>query len=154
MARHFKFWGPVLLWMALIYIGSTDLLSSTHTSRFIGPFLRWFIPGIQEETIRSVQYFVRKCAHISEYAVLAVLVLRAVRNGNWKEWSWCAARRAVLICAFYACTDELHQLFEASRDSRVSDVGFDTLGAIASILILRSLCKVRSKSSDPEQGPG
>src|SRR5262249_31317101 len=32
---------PVILWMALIFAGSTDLLSPHRTSRMIGPLLRW-----------------------------------------------------------------------------------------------------------------
>ena len=61
-----KYWVPVLLWMVFIFIGSTDLMSAEHTSRFIGPVLRWFAPDITDATIASVQLVVRKCAHLAD----------------------------------------------------------------------------------------
>ncbi len=75
-----KYWLPVLLWMVFIFIGSTDLMSAEHTSRFIGPFLRWFAPDITDATIASIQLVVRKCAHLTEYAILSALLLRALRQ--------------------------------------------------------------------------
>ena len=33
-------WLPPVIWMALIFGGSTDVLSGEHTSRFVLPFLR------------------------------------------------------------------------------------------------------------------
>jgi hypothetical protein len=66
--------------MSFIFGASTDLLSGGRTSRFIGPILRWFHPGITEQAIKRVQLGVRKCAHVTEYAILALLLYRAVRR--------------------------------------------------------------------------
>src|ERR1051325_5369443 len=92
-----KYWLPVVAWMIFIFVGSTDLLSAEHTSRFIGPFLRWFAPDISEATIASVQLVVRKCAHLTEYAVLAALLYRAFRQSVWISFG---------IAALYAALDE------------------------------------------------
>src|SRR6516225_8921231 len=83
MKSFLKYWLPVLLWLGLIFIGSTDLLSAEHTSRVIGPILRWFNPDIPAETIARVQFFVRKTAHLSEYAILGMLLWR--RFGNLRN---------------------------------------------------------------------
>jgi hypothetical protein len=75
--RFVKYWLPLLLWLGVIFLGSTDLMSAEHTSRFIVPFLRWLKPDISPETFASIHFIVRKCAHVGEYAVLALLLLRA-----------------------------------------------------------------------------
>jgi VanZ family protein len=71
-----------LIWLCLIFIGSTDLMSAEQTSRIILPLLRWLKPDISMETIAQVQFVVRKCAHMTEYAILAMLLWRAVYRGT------------------------------------------------------------------------
>ena len=66
--------------MGLIFAGSTDILSSQHTSRIIGPLLRWLNPNVSDQTIRAVQAVVRKGSHVAEYSVLALLLWRARRR--------------------------------------------------------------------------
>lgn len=122
-----KFWLPVLAWMIFIFIGSTDLLSGEHTSRFIGPFLRWFAPDISDATIGSVQLVVRKCGHLTEYAILAVLLYRALRQSGLRTDRIFVG--AFLIAALYAALDEFHQSFVASRTASPWDVAIDWLGA-------------------------
>src|SRR5690349_15241729 len=78
--RHLLAWLPVVLWLALIFTFSTDAGSSKRTSRIIGPLLRWLHPGVSEETINTVQTVVRKGAHLTEYAILAALIWRALRR--------------------------------------------------------------------------
>ena len=92
-----KLWLPVLAWMAFIFVGSTDLLSAEHTSRFIGPFLRWFAPDVSDATIVSVQLVVRKCGHLTEYAILAALLYRAFRRSRPSAIALC-----FMIAAVYA----------------------------------------------------
>jgi VanZ family protein len=128
-----KYWPPVLLWMIFIFVGSTDLLSAEHTSRFIGPFLRWFAPDIAGATIASVQLVVRKCAHLTEYAILAALLCRALRLGhnNFRR----AGALSLVVAALYAVFDEFHQSFVPSRTGAAQDVAIDCCGAIFGLLI-------------------
>jgi VanZ family protein len=128
-----KFWLPVIAWMIFIFVGSTDLLSAEHTSRFIGPFLRWIIPDVSNATIASVQLVVRKCAHVTEYAILAAVLFRAFRQGQPR-----IGRVLVLsffIAAAYAALDEFHQSFVASRTGSPWDVTIDCIGALAGLAI-------------------
>jgi VanZ family protein len=131
-------WLLVATWMIFIFLGSTNLLSSSHTSRFLGPFLRWLNPSISEAQLREAQYFIRKCGHVSEYAVLSVLVwnARRVASGHERRTFWQCAKFALLVSAFYAGTDELHQAFVPSRESSVMDVVIDTCGAGFGLLLL------------------
>src|SRR5436190_2185300 len=77
MRSFLKYWLPVLLWMIFIYVGSTDLMSAEHTSRFLVPLLRWLAPDLSGEAVAAIQLIIRKCAHIAEYAILAAFLLRA-----------------------------------------------------------------------------
>jgi len=131
--RFLKFWLPVLAWMIFIFIGSTDLLSAEHTSRFIGPFLRWLAPGISDATVASIQLVVRKGAHLTEYAILAALLSRALRLIQQQVGR--AFLVSFLIAAVYAVLDEFHQSFVASRTGSPWDVLIDCAGALAGVLI-------------------
>src|SRR5438477_9060277 len=107
---------PVLIWLSLIFIGSTDLMSAEHTSRIIGPVLRWFNPDISAETIAQVQFVVRKTGHVTEYAILAVLLWRAFRAGVRRQTRMLRLLIAVwFVCAVLATSDEFHQSFVPSR---------------------------------------
>ena len=123
--RFLKSWLPVLVWMIFIFIGSTDLLSAAHTSRFIGPFIRWFAPDVSEATIASIQVVVRKLAHLTEYAILAALLYRGLRFYGERSFG-----AAFIIAALYAAFDEFHQSFVASRTASPWDVMIDCIGAM------------------------
>jgi VanZ family protein len=124
--------------MAFIFTASTDIGSSRHTSRIIGPFLRWFNPNVSEETIHLVQVVVRKAGHLSEYGLLATLILRAL--GLYQKsrfiWSSRVAGQAFALTVLYACTDEFHQLYVPSRDASVRDVVIDSCGAFVALLLI------------------
>jgi len=42
--------------------------------------VRWLFPHASAETIHGAVGLVRKCAHLTEYAVLALLLWRALRK--------------------------------------------------------------------------
>ncbi|HEX4639798.1 MAG TPA: VanZ family protein [Chthoniobacterales bacterium] len=130
MRGFLKFWLPLLAWMIFIFIGSTDLLSAEHTSRFIGPFLRWFAPEVSDATIASIQLVVRKCGHLTEYAILSALLHRAL--GFYRERVF---GLALIIAALYAALDEFHQSFVTSRTASPWDVGIDCIGALAGLAL-------------------
>jgi len=127
-----RYWLPVLAWMIFVFIGSTDVLSAEHTSRFIGPFLRWFAPDLSDSTVASIQLLVRKCAHLTEYAILAALMFRALRR-HWAGAFW----PAFFFSAIYAASDEFHQSFVASRTASPYDVMIDCVGVVIGLMICR-----------------
>lgn len=132
-------WTAVLLWMGMIFAGSTDLLSDHRTSRFLGPFLRWLIPGISDATIEVMRFPIRKAGHLTEYAVLAGLVFSALQGTfDLRRWVW-HPRWVILalgISALYAVSDEWHQSWEPTRQASPVDVGIDTVGAILGLVVL------------------
>ena len=136
MRRFLKYWLPLLIWLGVIFVGSTDLLSAQHTSRFIAPFLRWLDPGISWAAINTIHTVIRKLGHVSEYAILAVLLWRALYSGTALRTKTPILFGAVLLaCAVFAVGDEFHQSFVQSRTSSGRDVLLDGAGAFLGALI-------------------
>lgn len=102
-------WVPVIAWCGFIYF----LSSIPHLSS-----------GLEYD------FFLRKMAHVVEYAVLVGLVWRAL--GGSTQWSVNRICVITLVfCAFYAASDEWHQSFIDSRSPALRDVMIDILGACA-----------------------
>ena len=120
-----------------MFTASTDLLSTEHTSRFLVPFLRWLKPDISGATIAQLHFLIRKGAHLTEYAILAVLLWRAfrLRGASVRCSLWPQAGIALGVAIVFAATDEYHQAFVASRGASPIDVLIDSCGAIAGIMI-------------------
>jgi len=134
-----KFWLPPLVWMALIFSASSDTKSYQHSSWLVEPFLRWLFPHMPQGQIEAIHHFIRKCAHLTEYAVLALLLWRALRKpvkNDSRPWNWPEARLALLLVMFYAATDEFHQSFVPTRTPLVTDVLIDTTGGAAGLFAL------------------
>ena len=132
-------WLPVAAWMAFIFAGSTDAFSFGQTSRFIGPCLRWLWPGLPDAAVESAVFWIRKAAHVTEYAVLAALWWRALRRPVRRDprpWSWLLAGQALLGPALWAAADEIHQATTATRGASVRDVALDAAGAALGLLLL------------------
>lgn len=145
--RNFaKFWLPVILWMALIFTLSTGLGSMQRTSRIIGPLLRLVWPDVSDKTIHDVQVVVRKGGHVSGYAVLGILLLRARNQAVFPNtWSRHSAVFSETVAILFAVSDEFHQSFEPTRYASGSDVLIDALGAAVGIFMIWSIGKMRGK---------
>ena len=139
-ARTFvQYWLPVLLWMALIFSASSDSLSFQHSSRIISPFIHWLFPSVTNATVHSMVVLVRKAAHLTEYAVLAVLVWRLVERPSLNPtatWRWSGSLTTLLIVMLYAASDEFHQKFVPSRQASVWDVLIDITGGFFALLLV------------------
>src|SRR5581483_1791631 len=133
-----KYWTPVLLWMALIFGASGERGSFKQSSRIIAPLLHWLFPHLSEDFIYGVVLVIRKCAHLSEYGILALLVWRALRKpvrGKIRPWQWTEAAEALWFAVLYAATDEFHQTFIPSREGCLRDVCIDTTGAVIGLFL-------------------
>ena len=147
-ASFVRYWLPVLLWCAVIFGFSSDAGSSRHTSRIIGPVLRWLIPDISDDTVDRVVLGVRKAAHMTEYAALALLVWRARRKpvrGDGRPWRCGEAAFGFGFAVLFAASDEIHQAFVPSREGRAVDVLIDTAGALFGLLAMRAWGRWRGR---------
>ena len=139
----------VVAWAALIYWGSTDVLSAQKTSRFLTPFLRWLVPGISEDSLVMARAVIRKGGHVTEYAVLAALLAWAALGTRMDDGGKRLFAGAWLIATAYAATDEWHQSFQPTRQGQVMDVVIDSagaaLGAGAFVIALRRWARRRAE---------
>jgi VanZ family protein len=139
MRLFLKYWLPILIWLGVIFVGSTSVMSADHTSRYIVPFLLWLKPGMSPETIWTILVITRKCAHVTEYAVLALLLWRALRSVPAVRAKTLILFGGVLLgCALFAASDEFHQTFITSRTASIRDVLLDIGGAILGLLTAAS----------------
>jgi len=140
LPRFVKYWMPAIVWMALIFIGSTDVLSAAHTSRFLVPILRWLDPQISWATLDAIQTIIRKLGHLTEYAILAALMWRALRGGTtWKSKTSILFAIVWIACATFAASDEFHKSFVPSRTASFRDVMIDICGALIGLSICVAL---------------
>ena len=129
-------WMPVIAWMALILLGSTDVLAAENTSRFLAPVLRWLDPGIAWAVIDMIHTVMRKLGHVTEYAILAILLRPALGGSKtFKRRIWILFALVWCACAIFAGSDEFHQSFISSRMPLVHDVMIDTCGALVGLAI-------------------
>src|SRR5438128_12560227 len=91
-SHRFVRYGPLIVWAILIFIGSSDLLSASHTGAFIVRPLHWLLPNASETTLATIHFILRKLGHFTEYAILAWLAARAFRTSSHgllrQRWFW------------------------------------------------------------------
>ena len=142
MQRFLKYWLPLPIWLGVIFVGSTSVMSAEHTSRYVVPFLLWLKPGMSPAAIWTILVVARKCAHVTEYAVLALLLWRALRSVPVLRTKTLMVFGTVLLgCALFAASDEFHQTFVKSRTPSVRDVLLDVGGALVGLFIGASFAR-------------
>jgi len=134
-APRIKNWLPVVAWAGVIFLFSTDLFSSSHTSHAFG-FLSWLFPSLPHEKFPFLHGVLRKFGHWAEYFILAVLLMCVLQNESSEKNSWCHAVLIVVLVFLYALSDEWHQSFVPSRTASFGDVMIDVLGGICGIFWL------------------
>jgi len=144
-----RFWryAPLVLWAALIFIGSGNVLSAAHTSIVLRA-VRWLFPNARDESLAVFHLLVRKAGHLTEYAVFATLAARAFRASSHdllrRHWVGCS----LLLAVVYALSDEWHQSFVPSRTASIYDSLIDSAGALIALTIIW----LRHRKSEPN-GP-
>ena len=108
LPRRLSLWAPVLLWAAVIF--TLSAISSLSTDLGV-----W-------DTI------LRKGAHMTEYAILALLLFRALGREV----------PAFVLGFAYALSDEIHQEFVRGRHASPFDVAMDAAGLALGLLLLHA----------------
>ncbi|MFH2084296.1 MAG: VanZ family protein [Candidatus Omnitrophota bacterium] len=104
-------WLAVVMWAKLIYYLSD-------------------MPGM-DMGLGIWDFFVRKSAHVFEFAYLTALIYLAAENSARGRLS----RRALALISgaaafIYAVSDEMHQLYVLNRHGSAADVAVDLLGIV------------------------
>jgi VanZ family protein len=114
MRKRLWRWGPVAAWLIVIFMGSS-----------IGT-----LPSVDRGTLDRLMHWV---GHLSEYAILALVLLRALKNGEALGWREIVL--TLIVAAVYGLSDEWHQSFVKGRDGDLGTVGLDMAGALIGVAI-------------------
>ena len=168
----------LVLWCAFIFYMSARVASDSDALSlgFAGRFLHLVVPGFSDMSAadqlalaKSINHPVRKLAHFTEYLVLGILAVNALRlHISWSKRnlkSKAVARPAALparnttapsrniltpalswaFCILYAASDEFHQLFVPGRAGLITDVCIDSAGALLGILLFLTALHLTSR---------
>ena len=125
--------------MLVIFSASGDVASTRHSAGLFAPLVHWLLPQLSPQRIEELHYLCRKCCHLSEFAVLALLLWRAIRHSHTPAqpgWLWSQAGLALGGVLLYAASDEFHQTFVPGRTGQVSDVIVDLGGGAIGLGLL------------------
>lgn len=134
-------WFWVAVCVAAILAMSGEAFAGMHTGRYLTPFLRWLYPDISASQIREVHFAVRKAAHLTEYAVLAMFSLRALRLTIDVSRLRIAGLTLLIVLAV-AGVDELRQAHLAMRTGSVWDVVINLAGGSIGVLLVVAVHRV------------
>jgi VanZ family protein len=146
-----KAWIAAGLWLIVIAIESTAMLSAYHTSRILYPIFHYLF-GMDYPHFAVWHFYIRKGGHVVGYAILSILLFRAwratlpgLKNAFWKlRWSMIAILGTLIV----ASLDEWHQSFIPSRTGRWQDVVLDTCAGIAAQILIFLFCNMsRNRNS-------
>lgn len=158
-------WFSVILWMTVIfYLSGMNTMESNHqskntinkimdaalqTTNSIGITNTHPTKQKKQNLIEQLNKPLRKCAHASVYFFLAILLLHASQMSHFKfrKNYFTIILLTLLICFFYAVTDEYHQTFVTGRTGQFSDVLIDTIGAFVGITFYSAIRYLKKKKS-------
>lgn len=143
-------YGPLVVWMAVIFIASSERLSASETSRFIRPLFQWLFPNITDVQLLWVHFLIRKSAHFFEYFVLGLLAARAFAGSShtWLRKFWQAS--AIALIVVYAFMDEFRQTFVPSRSGSIWDSLIDIAGGLTALVMFLYWRRRSKQLSDGE----
>ena len=98
-------------------------------------------PENKEKMISYIRYPIRKGAHMSEYALFAILTFLALYVDGIRKKIYFITFGMVTV---FAASDEIHQLFVPDRAGMFSDVIIDSIGCIIGLLFIFIITKLKS----------
>ncbi len=144
--KSIRRWMMLILWMSFIFIMSQQPGdTSSQQSRLV--LLLFSFLGIDLNGVfgNMATFIVRKGAHFTEYFILYIFIYRILIMYYSKRKSWILG---ILGVFFYACTDEIHQLFIDGRVGAFTDVLIDTSGGVFSSIVMIITNKIKNRGSE------
>lgn len=133
---------PILWALLIFFLSHQPAAVSSGQSGVVVAQLQALAPSVDGQVLT---FIVRKGAHIVAYFVLGILMYAALRDAAIDRWRIGRAQLAVLLCAAYALTDELHQTFVPGRSGELRDVLIDTCAAFVGVWLIRYFVKLYCK---------
>ncbi len=150
--RNKKYTIIVAAIMAFIFFQSAlpADLSSRESGRVVDLLVRLF-QGIMPIDRQTMVFIVRKGAHFAEYTILGGFLVPAVTE--WMAVDTTSVPAAMeriiswLVGTLYAVTDEIHQYFVPGRSCELRDIGIDSCGVLAGVLVVSLLMRSKERRS-------
>jgi VanZ family protein len=140
----------VIFWGWLIFgFSAQDSTESSGLSERVSYAIAGEISQLRQEEltetemqilVESIEHPIRKSAHMTEYAIFALLLFNMLCAFGLK-----GRRRfpiALLLVFCYAATDEFHQLYVPGRSGQFTDVLIDTAGGLVMLLLVVAVRKI------------
>ncbi len=130
----------VIVWICIIF--SFSLQKGSDSGETSNNLLNFIInifydaDVLMEENMdlyNNLSLIIRKLAHMSEYAILSLLIFINAKKINI----------TFLITLVVACMDECIQLFIPGRSGSIIDVGIDMLGSLICLLFIKIIIKFK-----------
>ncbi len=142
--RVLSYWIPPILWSAGILAASGPTFAADQTGGWLRAILVAIYGSVPDEsTLLLLHFGIRKLAHLTEYAVLGMLLFRAIR-GDSAGWRLPWSLLAVILALVVAASDEGLQSLRPKRTGSLADLVIDGAGAtIAQIFCRRRIVSDR-----------
>ena len=127
-------------------------LSSRESGRVVDLFVRLF-QGILPIDRETMVFIVRKGAHFAEYTILGGFLVPAVEErmlpdqAQMPDPAWRNRFISWLAGTLYAVTDEIHQSFVPGRSCELRDIGIDSCGVLAGVMIVSLAMRLKERRS-------
>ena len=136
-------WIFLLSWMTIIFLFSAEPNSGTVTHGII----ERIIPSLKgKEIVETINFVIRKSAHIMEYLILTYLIYSLLKEYKYKERN--RILLSILFCFLYSITDEIHQIYVPGRSGVFKDCLIDTIGGCLFILLKKLSTKYRKSNNN------
>lgn len=130
-------WWPALIWVAIICVESTDLLSSENTGGLLYKLVTRLLGPVNLYDFLRFHFYLRKSGHVVGYGMLSLLLLRGWRAtlDPARAWLGRITLLAWLGTVFVASMDEWHQSYIPSRTGALHDVVLDSIAGLVFLSI-------------------
>ena len=128
-------WAITLAWAGLIFYLSTQTFAPDFSRSVLAEMLSVLHCKVSPATFATLHTCFRKLAHLTEYAIFALLLYAYPDEEENPRWQRGRALTCIVVIALYSLTDEYHQLYVPQRHSSLLDCGWDTLGASLAMLL-------------------
>ncbi|WP_294404638.1 VanZ family protein [uncultured Clostridium sp.] len=133
-----------LMWIGFIFFNSSQngAISHSVSTKFSKELFQNFIYHFNLN-ISDVDIIIRKCAHVFEYMILAIIIriclkIMEIKNKN-------IILLVLILIISIACLDETLQLFIRGRTSKILDVFIDLSGGIIGCIICSIIYRIISR---------
>jgi VanZ family protein len=128
-------WALTLAWGVLIFHLSTQTFTPAFSQALLARALHFLHLQVSASTFGFLHALLRKLAHLTEYAIFALLLYGV--PGEQSQFLWRPQRAVIciLVAAAYSLTDEYHQLCIPGRHASLLDCALDTFGASLAMLV-------------------